>query len=77
MHTSMKITVLFCIFTLILAPFYWIGMNLVSVGPCDHIMMVYVAAPLILLHALAVARYGAVGGRARWFISCSSRCSPR
>lgn len=61
MHTSTKITVLFCIFTLILAPFYWLGLNMFSVGPVDHIRMSYVAGPLILLHALAVARYGEAG----------------
>lgn len=61
MHTSTKITVLFSIFTLILAPVYWLGLNMMSTGPVDHIRMCYVAAPLILLHALAVAGYGMAG----------------
>ncbi|RYD20771.1 MAG: hypothetical protein EOP88_13775 [Verrucomicrobiaceae bacterium] len=61
MHTSTKITVLFCLFTLLLAPFYWISLNLISPGPVDHILMVHVAGPLVLLHALAVARYGDSG----------------
>ncbi|RYD40173.1 MAG: hypothetical protein EOP85_14715 [Verrucomicrobiaceae bacterium] len=72
MQTPTKISVVFCVLVALISPVYYIGLAMLSPGPVDHILIVYVATPLILLHGLLVARYGvAAAAKSAFILFCA------